>query len=230
MPLAGALDELAVRFPDIAWHVVLLSCPRDVAEQRIRARAFRFGTSGGAGGGRERSPRQCGSRSCRIRLPTRIGFRRDRAAAVPDDEEYYVRKRGKSKSRIPAAVAPPVEDFERLRVRDRAPSQPQPPVPPPMPLGVRYGPAMDMEGFAFRRGKGDVGKKGKKGRNNKSAPVSEESESEDEEVRVKHVKRPRSKSKTRRREIEEEDEEEEVYKEKKKGGKRAKGKKEKRSK
>ncbi|MBW0105801.1 kinase [Pseudonocardia sp. KRD291] len=35
----AALDELAVRFPDIAWHVVLLSCPRDVAEQRIRARA-----------------------------------------------------------------------------------------------------------------------------------------------------------------------------------------------
>lgn len=154
-----------------------------------------------------------------------------RAPAAADDEEYYVRKRGKSKSRIPVAAAPPVEEFERLRVRDRAPSQPQPPVPPPMPLGVRYGPAMDMEGFAFRRGKGDVGgKKGKKGRKSKSAPVSEESESEDddEEVRVKHVKRPKSKSKTRRREIEEEDEEEEVvYKEKKKGGKKAKGKKEK---
>lgn len=148
-------------------------------------------------------------------------------AAPADDEEYYVRKRGKSKSRIPVAAPPPVEEFERLRVRDRAPSQPQPPVPPPMPLGVRYGPAMDMEGFAFRRGKGDVGgKKGKKGQKSKSAPVSEEeSEEDDEEVRVKHVKRPKSKSKSRRREIEENDEV--VYKEKKKGGKKAKGKKEK---
>ena len=149
-------------------------------------------------------------------------------AAPADDEEYYVRKRGKSKSRIPVAAPPPVEEFERLRVRDRAPSQPQPPVPPPMPLGVRYGPAMDMEGFAFRRGKGDVGgKKGKKGQKSKSAPVSEEEEEEedDEEVRVKHVKRPKSKSKSRRREIEEDDEV--VYKEKKKGGKKAKGKKEK---
>lgn len=147
-------------------------------------------------------------------------------APAADDEEYYVRKRGKSKSRIPVAAPPPVEEFERLHVRDRAPAQPQPPVPPPMPLGVRYGPAMDMEGFAFRRGKGDVGeKKGKKGRKSKSAPVSEESEeSEDDEVRVKHVKRPKSKSRNRRREIVEDDEV--VYKEKK-GGKKAKGKKEK---
>lgn len=35
----AALDELAARFPDTAWHVVLLSCPRDVAAQRIHARA-----------------------------------------------------------------------------------------------------------------------------------------------------------------------------------------------
>lgn len=35
----AALDELAAQFPDITWHVVLLSCPRDVAEQRIHARA-----------------------------------------------------------------------------------------------------------------------------------------------------------------------------------------------
>lgn len=35
----GALDELAAQFPDVAWHVVALSCPREVAEQRIHARA-----------------------------------------------------------------------------------------------------------------------------------------------------------------------------------------------
>lgn len=34
----AALDRLADRFPEIAWHVVLLRCPRDVAEQRVHAR------------------------------------------------------------------------------------------------------------------------------------------------------------------------------------------------
>lgn len=173
-----------------------------------------------------RAPRDYYSEEEEIYEAPRRQKRPTARAPAADDEEYYVRKRGKSKSRIPVAAPPPVEEFERLHVRDRAPAQPQPPVPPPMPLGVRYGPAMDMEGFAFRRGKGDVGeKKGKKGRKSKSAPVSEESEeSEDDEVRVKHVKRPKSKSRNRRREIVEDDEV--VYKEKK-GGKKAKGKKEK---
>lgn len=34
----AALDELAARFPDTTWHVVLLTCPRTVAEERIHTR------------------------------------------------------------------------------------------------------------------------------------------------------------------------------------------------